>query len=98
MPNTVDDYSIFFETDKGQRVLANMLLEGGFFRHTKTEGEQAVQNYLKSILAKTGRYIIEDYPSKESAFSKAVNFVSGLQKRRTALDFIKNIKRLNKEY
>ena len=98
MPNTVDDYSIFFETDQGQRVLANMLLEGGFFRHTKTEGEQAVQNYLKSILAKTGRYIIEDYPSKEAAFAKAVNFVSGFKRRRSALDFVRNIMRLRKVY
>ena len=95
MPNTVDDYNIFFETDKGQRVLANMLLEGGFFRHTKTEGEQAVQNYLKTILAKTGRFPIDE---EKGAFEKTVQFVSGFQKRRTALDFIRNIKRLRKDY
>lgn len=96
MPNTVDDYNIFFETDKGQRVLANMLLEGGFFKHNKTEGEQAVENYLKTLLAKTGRYPIDGYPDINEAFARAVNFVSGFRKRRTALDFVKNIFRLRK--
>lgn len=95
MANTVDDYNIFFETDKGQRVLANMLLEGGFFRHTKTEGEQAVQNYLKTILAKTGRYPIDE---EIGSFERVVQMVSGLKKRRSALDFVKNLMRLGKVY
>ena len=95
MPNTVDDYNIFFETDQGQRVLANMLLEGGFCRHTKTEGEQAVQNFLKTLLTKTGRFPIDE---ERGSFERTVQFVSGFQKRRTALDYIKNIRRLRKEY
>ena len=94
MPNTVDDYQIFFETDKGQRVLANMLLEGGFIKHTKTEGEQAVENFLKTVLAKSGRYPID---GTDNCFERAVKLVSGFKKRRTALDFIKNIRRLRKE-
>ena len=95
MPNTVDDYNIFFETDQGQRVLANMLLEGGFFRHTKTEGEQAVQNYLKTLLCKTGRFPIDE---QDNAMARTVKFISGFKKRRTALDYIKNLRRLRKEY
>jgi hypothetical protein len=95
MPNTVDDYNIFFETDRGQRVLANMLLEGGFFRHTKTEGEQAVQNFLKTVLAKTGRYPIDE---ERGSFERAIQMISGLKKRRSALDFVKNLIRLRKIY
>ena len=95
MPNTVDDYNIFFETDKGQRVLANMLLEGGFFKYNKTEGEMAVENYLKTLLAKTGRYPIDGEPN---ALSRVVKLVSGFKKRRTALEFVINIMRLNKAY
>ncbi len=95
MPNTVDDYSIFFETDKGQRVLANMLLEGGFFRHTKTEGEQAVQNYLKTLLCKTGRYPIDE---ETGSLERVVQMISGFKKRRSALDFVKNLMRLRKVY
>lgn len=95
MPNTVDDYNIFFETDAGQRVLANMLLEGGFFKHNKTPEEQAVGNYLKTILSKTGRYPVD---GQANSLHRAVQFVSGFKKRQSALDYIKNIMRLNKEY
>ena len=95
MPNTVDDYNIFFETDKGQRVLANMLLEGGFFKHNKTEGEMAVENFLKTVLCKTGRYPVE---GQANSLNRAVKFVRGMRKRKSALDFIKSLMRLKKEY
>ena len=95
LPNTVDDYNIFFDNDRGQRVLANMLLEGGFFKHSKTEGETAVENYLKTVLAKTGRYPIE---GQVNSFRRAITFVSGLQRRRSALSYIRNLIRLKKEY
>ncbi len=72
-----------------------MLLEGGFFKHNKTEGEQAVQNYLKTILAKTGRFPIDE---EAGSFAKAVQFISGFKRRRTALDYIKNLMRLRKDY
>ena len=48
------DYCSFFETDAGQRVLADMLLEGGFFKLNQTLEEQAVQNFLKTVLCKIG--------------------------------------------
>ena len=95
MDNTVDDYGVFFETEKGQRVLANMLLEGGFFKLNKTDGEIAVQNFLKVCLAKTGRYPID---GQANSLHRAVQFVNGLKKRRSALDYIKNLTRLKKEY
>ena len=95
MPNTVDDYNVFFETDRGQRVLANMLLEGGFFKHTKTEGEQAVENYLKTILAKTGRFPID---GTDDSLHRVVQFITGFKKRRSALDYVKNLLRLRKVY
>ena len=95
MPNTVDDYNIFFQTDQGQRVLANMLLEGGFFKHNKTPAEQAVGNYLKTILSKTGRYPVD---GQANSLSRAVKFISGFRKRRSALDYIKSMLRLSKEY
>lgn len=95
MDNTVDDYNVFFETEKGQRVLANMLLEGGFFKHNKTLEDQAVENFLKTVLAKTGRYPIE---GQANALHRAVQLVSGLRKRRTAKDFVINLLRLKKEH
>ena len=94
MPNTVDDYNVFFETDKGQRVLANMLLEGGFFKINKNLEELAVENFLKIILAKTGRYPVE---GQDNVFNRAVTFVCGLQKR-DAKHFVRNLLRLKKEY
>ena len=72
-----------------------MLLEGGFFKYSKTEGEMAVENFLKTLLAKTGRYPIDE---QSNSLERVVQFVSGFKKRRSALDFVKNIWRLNKEY
>jgi hypothetical protein len=95
MPNTVDDYGVFFETDKGQRVLANMLLEGGFFKYNKTEGEMAVENFLKTVLAKTGRYPID---GQANSLERAVKFVRNLQKRRSALSYVKSLIQLKKEH
>jgi hypothetical protein len=39
-------------TDAGRRVLANMLCEGKFFEYNKTPEQQAVCNFLKTILSK----------------------------------------------
>jgi hypothetical protein len=97
MPNTVDDYNIFVDDERGQRVLANMLLEGGFFRVTKTLEEQAVQNFLKVVLSKTGRYPIESHPDEDSAFVRTVNYVAGFKKG-GPLNFVRNLLRMKKEY
>lgn len=59
---TVDDYTKCFKTDAGKRVLANMLTEAKFFQITKGEGEQAVENFMKVVLSKTGCY-----PSSKSS-------------------------------
>ncbi len=95
MLNTVDDYNIFFETDKGQRVLANMLLEAGFFKLNKTTEELAVENFMKVVLTKTGRYPVE---GMNNDLGRAVTFICGLQKRRSAKDYVRNLFRLKKEY
>jgi hypothetical protein len=47
-------YRQTFMTDPGRRVLANMLCESGFFKHNKTSEEQAVENFVKTILCKCG--------------------------------------------
>jgi hypothetical protein len=72
-----------------------MLLEGGFFKYTKTLEEQAVQNFLKTVLSKTGRYPVD---GQANSLHRAVQLVAGLRKRRSALDFVKNLLRLNKEH
>ena len=59
MKGTVSDYRECFSTDSGQRVLANMLTEGGFFKYLETPEEQAVENFLKTILNKCGAYPAE---------------------------------------
>ncbi len=94
MDKTTTDYGVLLDTDRGQRVLANMLLEGGFFKYTKTPEEQAVENFLKTILVKTGHYPVDGQPN---SLHRAVMFVSGLRKRRSAVDFVKSLLRLNKE-
>jgi hypothetical protein len=53
---TVDYYRQCFQSEHGKRVLANMMLEAKFFDHTHTPEEQAVENFMKTILAKTGCY------------------------------------------
>jgi len=47
-------YRQTFMTDAGRRVLSNMLCEGKFFEHNKTPEEQAVGNFLKTVLSKCG--------------------------------------------
>jgi len=56
---TVSDYRECFSTDCGQRVLANMLTEGGFFLPLKTLDELSVENFLKTVLNKCGAYPAE---------------------------------------
>ena len=51
---TVDCYRVCFNTPDGKRVLANLLMEAKFFEYTKTPEEQAVENFVKTILTKTG--------------------------------------------
>lgn len=53
---TVDYYRTCFSTEPGRRVLANLLLEARFFEYTKTPEEQAVENFVKTILTKCGGY------------------------------------------
>ena len=51
-----------FSTDVGKRVLGQMMLDAGFFdSDLKTEGEIAVENYVKNILKIMGIY---DDPKK----------------------------------
>ena len=91
------DYCSFFETDAGQRVLADMLLEGGFFKLNGTLEEQAVQNFLKTCLAKTGKYPIEGV----SDVNRLVQFVSRLgrqKKQRSVRAYLKDLFTLKTEY
>lgn len=53
---TVDYYRSCFSTEPGRRVLADLLIEAKFFDYTKTPEEQAVENFVKTILTKTGSY------------------------------------------
>jgi len=71
-----------------------MLLEGGFFKLNKTDSEIAVQNFLKVCLAKTGRYPID---GQANSLNRAVTFVCGLQKRRSALSYVRSLTRARKE-
>lgn len=57
--NTVVDYRRCFSTDAGQRVLGNMLVEAHFFEYTETPEEQAVENFMKTVLHKCGSYGIQ---------------------------------------
>jgi hypothetical protein len=92
-PNTVDDYDRTFSTEWGQRVLANMLTEGGFFKHNHTPEEQAVQNFLKTVLSKTGRYPVEGMSPQH----KMVSYISGIG-RVQKKNILKRIFTLKKEY
>jgi hypothetical protein len=48
-------YRTCFSTDAGQRVLADILAEGGYFDNDlSTEGEIAVQNFVQTIVKKCG--------------------------------------------
>ncbi len=58
--NTVVDYRRCFSTDAGKRVLGNMLMEAKFFDYTKTLEEQAVENFMKTVLTKCGSYHVDN--------------------------------------
>ena len=47
-------YRQTFKTDSGRRCLSNMLSEAKFFQHGKTLEQQAVQNFMKTVLQKCG--------------------------------------------
>lgn len=89
---TVNDYRIFVTDDRGQRVLANMLVEGGFFKLNKTAEEQAVSNFLKIVLGKTGAYPIEGVSSIERINMFVRNFVRPNKKAMTFVGRLKNMK------
>jgi len=53
---TVDYYITCFSTESGKRVLANLLMEANLFECSHTPEEQAVENFIKMILTKTGKF------------------------------------------
>ena len=57
---TVSYYRACFSTEPGRRVLADLLIEAKFFEYTKTPEEQAVENFIKTILTKTGSYNVKN--------------------------------------
>jgi len=57
---TIKDYRSCFMTDTGRRVLANIMAEAKFFEHTTTVEEQAIHNFVKTILTKLGCYHINN--------------------------------------
>ena len=64
---TSNIYRRCFNTDVGKRVLANLMLEAKFFQHTETPEEQAVSNFVKTILSKCGCYDpnnVDEYVTK----------------------------------
>ena len=88
---------MFFSSDAGQRVLADMLLDGGFFKHNKTLEEQAVENFLKTVLAKTGKYPIEGVSDAD----RLIQFVSRIgrkRKQRSIRAYLKDLFTLRTEY
>lgn len=60
--HTVVAYRQCFSTDAGKLVLANMLMEAHFFEYTTTPEEQAVENFMKTVLTKCGSYHIDNLP------------------------------------
>ena len=55
MDDYISSYRSCFSTDAGRRVLADILADGGYFdTDLKTEGEIAVQNFVKKIIKKLG--------------------------------------------
>ncbi len=91
--STVTDYRTFFSTDTGQRVLANMLTEGKFFDLCHTPEEQAVQNFLKIILSKTGSYPSEGENTRIESFVSIV-----LKPDKKANGFIRRLFNMKMEY
>ena len=65
---TVVDFRTCFGSDVGKRVLANMLLEANFFAHEHTPEEQAVSNFMKTVLCKCGVY----YPDNADDFVERI--------------------------
>ena len=57
---TVDYYRQCFMTEPGRRVLANLLIEAKFFDYTTTPEEQAVENFVKTIMTKCGCYNVDN--------------------------------------
>ena len=65
-PGTITAYRTCFSTDAGRRVLSNILITGGYFdTDLTTEGELAVQNFVKRIVKKLG---ICDTPEKADEY------------------------------
>jgi 2-methylaconitate cis-trans-isomerase PrpF len=87
------DYTVFFSTDAGQRVLADMLLEGGFFKLNKTPEEQAVENFLKVVLGKTGKYPIEG----ESSAARITSYIRLIGTNKTR-GFVRTLFNMKTEY
>ncbi len=55
MDNTVISYRTCFSTDAGKRTFGDILINGGYFDDDlKTEGEIAVQNFVKRMVKKLG--------------------------------------------
>ncbi len=93
--STVSDYRMFFSSEFGQRVLANMLTEGKFFAVCHTPEEQAVQNFLKIVLSKTGSFPSEGLSVKE----RIESFVSVvLRPDEKSRSFVKRLFRIKTEY
>ncbi len=57
---TVDFYRRGYGTADGRKILANMLMEAGFFKHVKTYEELAVENFMKTVLTKAGIFYGSD--------------------------------------
>ena len=58
--HTAVAYRQCFSTEAGKKVLANMLVEAKFFEHIDTPEERAVENFMKTVLCKTGGYCMEN--------------------------------------
>jgi aerobic-type carbon monoxide dehydrogenase small subunit (CoxS/CutS family) len=72
MDATVNIYRQCFSTDVGKRVLANMLCEAKFFEHNETPEQQAVANFMKTVLCKCGSYDnnhVDEYVTKLMSMS-----------------------------
>ncbi len=64
--NELASYRTCFSTDAGRRVLADILINSGYFdTNLSTEGEIAVQNFAKRIIKKLG---IGDTPQKADEY------------------------------
>ena len=72
--HTVSDYRTCFTADAGRRVLGHILMEGGYFdTNLVTEGEIAVQNFVKKIVRNLGLFAI-----KEDKIIGVDSYVNGL--------------------